>query len=184
MKEYLLLRKNVQSGPYDLNELVSLNLRSADLIWIEGKSFSWRYPSEISELSSYVQEVDAPVMVVTPGGMDIPETQPRQEVKHKTIVAIKPSAGNHSLSVKTVAPRTNVLKVQVREKEPEPAEEHDILAIKESIISKTAPSSQSPDLVMAPARVTQTDNKIEFFVLAVGAISLLAVLYLLFTTSY
>ena len=49
MKKYLLLRNNKQSGPYTYEELMELGLKSQDLLWIEGKSASWRYPAEFDE---------------------------------------------------------------------------------------------------------------------------------------
>lgn len=51
---YRLLRNNKEQGPYSLDELVQLSLRPYDLIWQEGKSACWRYPSEIEELKPYV----------------------------------------------------------------------------------------------------------------------------------
>lgn len=53
-KVYLLLRNNQQTGPYHLDELVQQNLRPDDLIWTEGKSITWLYPSEYEELKPYV----------------------------------------------------------------------------------------------------------------------------------
>jgi len=53
MDTYLLLRSNKQSGPYDLQQLVSLGLKPYDLVWLEGKSAAWRYPSEVEGLKSY-----------------------------------------------------------------------------------------------------------------------------------
>ena len=50
MKSYLLLRDNRESGPYTLEELKKQSLKQLDLIWIEGQSTSWKYPSEIPEL--------------------------------------------------------------------------------------------------------------------------------------
>ncbi len=55
-KVYLLLRNNKQSGPHSLEELLTLDLKPLDLIWIEGKSFGWSYPAEISLLKPYVEE--------------------------------------------------------------------------------------------------------------------------------
>lgn len=46
-KVYLLLRNNHQSGPYSIDELKQQHLLSTDLVWIEGQSNAWRYPSEI-----------------------------------------------------------------------------------------------------------------------------------------
>ncbi len=53
MKKYLLLRNNKQSGPYSYDELLEMGLKSQDLIWIEGKSASWRYPGEFDEFKTH-----------------------------------------------------------------------------------------------------------------------------------
>ena len=53
-KVYLLLRSNQQTGPHTLEELLKLDLKSFDLIWVEGKSYGWSYPSEIETLKPFV----------------------------------------------------------------------------------------------------------------------------------
>ena len=58
MASYLLLRDNKESGPLSLDQLVSLGLKPYDLIWIEGRSAAWRYPSEIPELKNYAPVVE------------------------------------------------------------------------------------------------------------------------------
>jgi len=55
---YLLLRNNKQSGPYSLDDLKSMGLKAYDLVWSEGKSAAWRYPSEIEELSTFAPPVE------------------------------------------------------------------------------------------------------------------------------
>jgi hypothetical protein len=55
---YLLLRNNKQSGPYSLEELRSLGLKAYDLVWLEGKSAAWRYPSELEELKEFAPPVE------------------------------------------------------------------------------------------------------------------------------
>ncbi|ULQ57619.1 hypothetical protein KJS94_05320 [Flavihumibacter rivuli] len=50
---YRLLRNNKESGPYPIEELISMRLKAYDLVWVEGKSASWRYPCEINELKSH-----------------------------------------------------------------------------------------------------------------------------------
>ncbi len=55
-KIYSLLRDNKQTGPYTLEELVDLNLKPFDLIWIEGKSGGWSYPSEIDALKPFLAD--------------------------------------------------------------------------------------------------------------------------------
>lgn len=54
MKKYLLLRDNRQSGPFFLEELRDLNLVSKDLVWVEGESNCWSYPTEMEELKDSV----------------------------------------------------------------------------------------------------------------------------------
>jgi hypothetical protein len=53
MVNYLLLRNNKQQGPLSLQHLIQLGLKPYDLVWVEGKSAAWRYPSEIPELKPY-----------------------------------------------------------------------------------------------------------------------------------
>src|SRR5436190_2890152 len=53
MDTYLLLRSNKQSGPYNLQQLVNFGLKPYDLVWVEGRSAAWRYPSEVEGLKAY-----------------------------------------------------------------------------------------------------------------------------------
>ena len=55
---YLLLRDNKQSGPYSLEDLKIKGLKAYDLVWVEGRSAAWRYPSEIDELSAFAPIVE------------------------------------------------------------------------------------------------------------------------------
>jgi len=55
-KPYSLLRNNKQSGPYSLEELLHLNLKPFDLVWVEGRSGGWSYPTEIDALKHHVAE--------------------------------------------------------------------------------------------------------------------------------
>jgi hypothetical protein len=58
MSSYLLLRNNKESGPYTLDSLIQLGLKPYDLVWVEGRSAAWRYPSEVSELKAYAPTVE------------------------------------------------------------------------------------------------------------------------------
>lgn len=51
MKSYLLLRDNQESGPYTLDEIRRKNLQPFDLVWVEGESKAWCYPTELHELT-------------------------------------------------------------------------------------------------------------------------------------
>ncbi|HZZ76154.1 MAG TPA: hypothetical protein VFE04_09515 [Puia sp.] len=53
MSSYLLLRNNQESGPFSLDEIKGMSLRTYDLIWVVGKSAAWRYPGEVQELISF-----------------------------------------------------------------------------------------------------------------------------------
>jgi hypothetical protein len=55
---YLLLRDNKQSGPYSLDDLKTKGLKAYDLVWVEGRSAAWRYPSEVEELSAFAPAVE------------------------------------------------------------------------------------------------------------------------------
>jgi len=58
MNNYLLLRDNKESGPFSLDDLIHKGLKAYDLVWIEGKSAAWRYPSEITELKPYAPAIE------------------------------------------------------------------------------------------------------------------------------
>lgn len=58
MNKYLLLRDNKQSGPYTVSEIIELGIKPYDLVWLEGKSAAWRYPSEVEELKAYAPAVE------------------------------------------------------------------------------------------------------------------------------
>jgi len=52
---YRILRDNKEKGPFSLEELLQLSLKPFDLIWVEGRSAGWRYPSEIESLKPYLE---------------------------------------------------------------------------------------------------------------------------------
>jgi len=58
MTKYLLLRDNKESGPYSFDDLKQKGLKAYDLVWVEGKSAAWRYPSEVEELRSFAPVVE------------------------------------------------------------------------------------------------------------------------------
>ena len=55
---YLLLRDNKQSGPHTLEELLSMNMKNTDLVWIEGRSMGWAFPAEIEVLRPFLPEAE------------------------------------------------------------------------------------------------------------------------------
>ncbi|MBI1342799.1 MAG: hypothetical protein GC171_07695 [Terrimonas sp.] len=58
MALYRLLRSNKEIGPYSLDDLIALGLKPYDLVWVDGKSAAWRYPSEVNELKPYAPVVE------------------------------------------------------------------------------------------------------------------------------
>lgn len=58
MNKYLLLRDNKQSGPYTVEELIAKGLKPYDLVWLDGKSAAWRYPSEIPDFKGFAPVVE------------------------------------------------------------------------------------------------------------------------------
>ena len=58
MANYLLLRNNKESGPHSLDDIIQLGLKPYDLIWVQGRSAAWRYPSEVEELKSIAPAVE------------------------------------------------------------------------------------------------------------------------------
>src|SRR6476661_6296156 len=59
MKCYLLLRNNVETGPFTITELAEQQLKTTDLVWIEGQSTLWKYPTELDALKPLVADVFA-----------------------------------------------------------------------------------------------------------------------------
>ncbi len=58
MKYYRLLRNNKESGPYRAEELIKAGFKPYDLVWEEGRSAAWRYPSEVSDFKDFAPEVE------------------------------------------------------------------------------------------------------------------------------
>lgn len=79
---YLLLRENQQTGPFTIGELLQQQLRSTDMIWIEGKSTAWTYLSEL-ELDVHVPEKND----TTPGPVKAKDEieQKAEELRQKVL---------------------------------------------------------------------------------------------------
>lgn len=217
MKEYLLLRNNTELGHYSLDELRAMGLRAYDLIWIENKSFSWKYPSEISELAMFAPPVQIPSfdgadnregrLVQMTGnsgtvekaddpsggsGADVPATAVSSH-----IVALKPKVDHIRIKTIKSSARSNIVKVEVREetlKESIPFEAtvNTACTYADPVTQHRSAGFIQQPVPQAGARLRLLDtfyalsnnNKMEMAVLAVGAVSLLAVVYLFITTGY
>ena len=101
MSQYLLLRDNKQSGPYTFDELTAKGLKAYDLIWIEGKSAAWRYPSEIQELKPF-----APVVEEQPYDRFYKRQNSTVKKQQETVAASATSSNNVSASTKNFVDST------------------------------------------------------------------------------
>ena len=134
MPSYLLLRSNKQSGPFSQEQLLQLGLKPYDLVWIEGKSAAWRYPSEVPELKDYAptveeqpydrfykKQADEPKEkeeVTTPAHVHVKheyEMQTEPELKYEQYMPKK--------SVSVILPKTELLKSEPVKAKPELKEE-------------------------------------------------------------
>ena len=102
MDNYLLLRSNKQSGPYSLQQLVNIGLKPYDLVWVEGRSAAWRYPSEVDGLKEYAPKVeeqpyDRFYKKPEPQAEEKPVAKP-QPVQQKRRTRYKKSRGSFSAS--------------------------------------------------------------------------------------
>ncbi|PZP51642.1 MAG: hypothetical protein DI598_02755 [Pseudopedobacter saltans] len=55
MNFYRVLRDNKEIGPYSLDEIRKIGLRSSDLVWIDGQSAAWRFPDEVPGLLNLIE---------------------------------------------------------------------------------------------------------------------------------
>lgn len=121
MSTYRMLRSNREIGPYSLDEIISLGLKPYDLIWVDGKSAAWRYPSEIAELKPYApvveeqpydrffkrptasqsqQEKKEPVVEKQDANSSKSEKpQPEKKPAYSTIVVVMPKKDNTRVTV-------------------------------------------------------------------------------------
>src|SRR5436190_22616708 len=93
MPSYRLLRSNKESGPYSLSDLVKLGLKPYDLVWVDGRSAAWRYPSEVAELKEYapvVEEQPYDRFYKKPSDAETPITEPVASVNPEKIYGQTP----------------------------------------------------------------------------------------------
>jgi hypothetical protein len=121
---YRILRDNKERGPLGLEELLQLNLKPFDLIWVEGRSAGWRYPSEIDSLKPYLntgEPVAQPAMAVT---------QPAVAVTQTAVVVIPPPV------TPAVPMRSSPAETPVSYAQPAPAPDGEVELTAEALQSK------------------------------------------------
>ena len=106
MTYYRLLRDNKESGPFAEDELIAKGFKPYDLIWVEGKSAGWRYPSEIPAFKNF-----APAIEEQPYDRFY-KKQPAQKLfsseEKDTRTAYIPSAAKNTAAVDTVKSNNNI----------------------------------------------------------------------------
>jgi hypothetical protein len=55
---YRLLRDNKESGPYSETDMIAGGFKPYDLLWAEGRSAGWQYPSEIPAFRQYAPIIE------------------------------------------------------------------------------------------------------------------------------
>lgn len=96
MQQYRLLRSNKETGPYTWQDLKDLPLKAYDLVWVEGKSAAWRYPSEIEEFKSFAPAVteDLYIQFHTP-----PSGRPQEENAAARVISVTKTPQKKYVSV-------------------------------------------------------------------------------------
>ncbi|MFL5788304.1 MAG: hypothetical protein ACJ748_09640 [Flavisolibacter sp.] len=87
-KIYRILRDNKETGPLTLEELVAMSLKPFDLIWVDGRSAGWRYPSEVEALKPYLginENIENPQPSVSARLIHPASNEVRPEVIHEEI---------------------------------------------------------------------------------------------------
>ncbi|HEU4469769.1 MAG TPA: hypothetical protein VFR58_01680 [Flavisolibacter sp.] len=94
-KIYRILRNNKEQGPLSLEELLEYAPQPNDLIWVDGKSAGWRYPSEIEDLRK----------VAT--GMAVSGAELRQPAARVTTARSEPEAEEQELTPADLEKKAN-----------------------------------------------------------------------------
>lgn len=102
-KQYLLLRNNHETGPHSLEELVQLGLKPFDLIWVQGRSGGWSYPSEIEALKSYLPAAKTEKEDVLREQPVREFTSPKENSKHPHIFVSMPHKNSFAAAEPTPA---------------------------------------------------------------------------------
>lgn len=143
MNQYLLLRDNKQTGPYTAEELAVKGLKAYDLVWLEGKSAAWRYPSELAELKPF-----APVVEEQPYDRFYKKTveEPHPLLDKARITSQKEHkqeiiAANAYTPVQEVEPVQEQQAEEIVEPEEIPAHQEPVLTIHPKKIYVTLPAS-------------------------------------------
>lgn len=99
---YLLLRKNHQTGPYTIDELLQQQLLATDLIWVQGTSQAWSFPWEVPELKGFLQNSHSPESVqmpAPPASSSADELEQKAEELRQRVLSSPPKYSMRKLPV-------------------------------------------------------------------------------------
>lgn len=181
MANYLLLRNNKESGPHSLDDLMELGLKPYDLVWVQGKSAAWRYPSEVDELRPFAPVVEeqpfdrfykkhtettkqefAPLQEqFVPQKQDIQAIAPEHEkyIPKKSVFVTMPGQKTN-----TIKPETNTVKPAIKEQTykasvPEPMPASQTISVTENPVAAQVKYAQPLDEIKEMYVKTLYDRK-------------------------
>lgn len=103
-KVYLLLRNNRQTGPHSLEELLQHGLQPFDLVWVEGKSYGWAYPSEIDTLRPFIIDPASPSVETASSGQPAAVSGTEKAPSKKIFVCLPLATAQRAASPASPAP--------------------------------------------------------------------------------
>ncbi len=156
MTTYLLLRDNKESGPYSFEEIRQKGFKAYDLVWIEGKSAAWRYPSEVEEFKAFapaVEEQPFDRFFKRPSQNEQPAPQnPQTNPQINPPVTLQPRPSEPS-----TVPGKRIIYVTLPAGRSVPASRPPVAAI--SAVAASAPGEQPPQPPIRPSMTPIAEEK-------------------------
>jgi hypothetical protein len=179
MQQYRLLRNNKESGPYTWKELAHLPLKPYDLVWVDGKSAAWRYPSELPEFKEVAPKVEE----------DFYESFHRKPSEKKEVAPIIPAVFTEKLATPATEQRKKVaviLPEQTRPPKQEPvlrvvkkeAAPVEIAAIHEPVATGSVPGPEIDQLQVPPPKLPIRNISRQLIYRVAGFVGAIALIWL------
>ena len=151
MNMYLLLRDNKQSGPYTSEQLREKGIKAYDLVWIEGKSAAWRYPSEVDELKPFspvIEEQPFERFYKKPSAQE-EQQSPRTATTSTTFQPVKTEPVSKKIEKPATSERTDNTSAPKKIYINFPASESSRAVLKEATPENEKPASVPPKTTVA-----------------------------------
>ncbi len=139
-KQYAILRNNKQIGLFTLKEIALIELFSSDLIWVQGKSITWRTPEQIDELKQYVKP--APVQTLPIEAIQVVQPKPVNEIEVTPKTEVKEAIVNKDSDIDRSPETTHVIQEKPVVNETEIAAENKVI---EATPNKDNETNSSPE---------------------------------------